>query len=137
MWIVQDILLLLVDVFVVVLPLPSVWGLQITKAEKIGVSAMFLLGGLYVPNVPSEPNEMLTNVKHRRRKPHPPPQTHLHPTQRSDIHGHRRGNLVPGGSLPRYYCRLPPLPAPTSTLAHLPSQRQYAVVIFILATSEE
>lgn len=46
MWIVQDILLLVVDIFVVALPLPLIWGLKITRAEKVGVSAMFLLGGL-------------------------------------------------------------------------------------------
>jgi len=46
MWIVQDILLLVVDVLVVALAIPLIWHLQITKAEKIGVSAMFLLDGM-------------------------------------------------------------------------------------------
>ena len=48
MWIVQDIFFLVLDVYVVVLPLPMIWNLQITRAEKIAVSGIFLLGSLCV-----------------------------------------------------------------------------------------
>ncbi|CAD6577297.1 MAG: hypothetical protein ASARMPRED_008203 [Alectoria sarmentosa] len=44
MWIVQDILFLVLNIYVVVLPLPMVWNLQITRPEKIAISGMFLLG---------------------------------------------------------------------------------------------
>lgn len=44
MWIVQDVLFLVLDIYVVVLPLPMIWNLQITRPEKIAVSGMFLLG---------------------------------------------------------------------------------------------
>lgn len=44
MWIAQDILFLVLDIYVVVLPLPMIWNLQITRPEKIAVSGMFLLG---------------------------------------------------------------------------------------------
>ena len=47
-WIVQDILILVIDVYIVVLPLPMIWKLQITKAEKIAISGLFLLGSLCV-----------------------------------------------------------------------------------------
>ena len=48
MWIVQDILFLVLNIYVVVLPLPMVWNLQITRPEKIAISGMFLLGSLCV-----------------------------------------------------------------------------------------
>lgn len=44
MWIVQDILFLVLDLYVVVLPLPMIWKLQVTRPEKIAISGMFLLG---------------------------------------------------------------------------------------------
>ena len=48
MFVVEDVLLLVVDLFVVALPLPMIWGLQMPRAEKVAISGMFLLGGLYV-----------------------------------------------------------------------------------------
>lgn len=54
MWIVQDILFLVLDIYVVVLPLPMIWNLQITRPEKIAISGMFLLGSLYVQYSPAE-----------------------------------------------------------------------------------
>ena len=48
MWIVQDIFFLVLDIYVVVLPLPMIWNLQITRPEKIAISGVFLLGSLYV-----------------------------------------------------------------------------------------
>ena len=34
------------DVYILVLPLPQVWQLQISKKQKIGLTALFTLGGL-------------------------------------------------------------------------------------------
>lgn len=48
MWIIQDIFFLLLDLYVVVLPLPMIWKLQVTRAEKIALSGVFLLGSLFV-----------------------------------------------------------------------------------------
>lgn len=48
MWIVQDILFLVLDIYVVILPLPMIWNLRITRPEKIAISGMFLLGSLCV-----------------------------------------------------------------------------------------
>ncbi|MCJ1339965.1 hypothetical protein MMC09_005257 [Bachmanniomyces sp. S44760] len=45
MFVVEDVLLLVVDLFVVALPLPMIWGLQMPRAEKVAISGMFLLGG--------------------------------------------------------------------------------------------
>ena len=54
MWIVQDILFLILDIYVVVLPLPTIWKLQITRPEKIAISGVFLLGSLYIHCSPAE-----------------------------------------------------------------------------------
>ncbi len=48
MWIVQDVFFLVLDIYVVVLPLPMIWNLQITRPEKIAISGVFLLGSLCV-----------------------------------------------------------------------------------------
>ena len=37
---------LLNDICIIVLPIPVIWRIQITRAEKIGLSSTFLLGGL-------------------------------------------------------------------------------------------
>lgn len=39
---------LLNDICIILLPIPIIWRIQITRAEKIGLSTTFLLGGLYV-----------------------------------------------------------------------------------------
>jgi hypothetical protein len=39
---------LVTDIFIVMLPIPMIWKIQISSAEKIAVSGAFLLGGLYV-----------------------------------------------------------------------------------------
>lgn len=52
MWIIQDIFFLLLDIYVVVLPLPMIWNLQITRAEKVALSGVFLLGSLCVQHSP-------------------------------------------------------------------------------------
>ena len=54
MWIVQDILILVLNIYVVVLPLPMIWDLQITRPEKIAISGVFLLGSLYVQHSRAE-----------------------------------------------------------------------------------
>ena len=36
------------DLYILVLPIPMVWRLQISFKRKLGISAMFMLGGLYV-----------------------------------------------------------------------------------------
>lgn len=36
------------DICIILLPIPIIWRIQITRAEKIGLSSTFLLGGLYV-----------------------------------------------------------------------------------------
>ena len=61
MWIVQDILFLVLDIYVVVLPLPMIWKLQITRPEKIAISGMFLLGSLYVQCSPYRNELRLTS----------------------------------------------------------------------------
>lgn len=60
MWIVQDILFLVLDLYVVVLPLPMIWKLQVTRPEKIAISGMFLLGSLCVQNYPRGKGPRLT-----------------------------------------------------------------------------
>lgn len=40
---------LLIDVMILCLPMPLVWRLKIERRQKITLSALFLLGGLYVP----------------------------------------------------------------------------------------
>ena len=52
MWIIQDIFFLVLDIYIVVLPLPMIWNLQIARAEKIAISGIFLLGSLCVPSFP-------------------------------------------------------------------------------------
>lgn len=39
---------ILTDVSILILPIPIVWHLQITKSQKLAVSGIFLMGGLYV-----------------------------------------------------------------------------------------
>lgn len=39
---------ILTDVSILILPMPTVWHLQIAKLQKFAVSGVFLLGGLYV-----------------------------------------------------------------------------------------
>lgn len=34
------------DVFTLVLPIPMVWSLRVSRRQKIGLSIVFLLGGL-------------------------------------------------------------------------------------------
>lgn len=41
---------LIIDVLVVVLPIPMLWGLQMPLTKKIGVIGMFSLGFLYDSN---------------------------------------------------------------------------------------
>lgn len=41
---------LIIDVLILALPLYEVAGLQMTKIKKIGISSIFLLGGVYVSN---------------------------------------------------------------------------------------
>ena len=36
------------DVLIVILPITSLWKVQISKAQKISISFIFMLGGLYV-----------------------------------------------------------------------------------------
>ena len=38
----------LLDIIVFVMPIPIVWRLNITRVQKLGISCIFLLGGLYV-----------------------------------------------------------------------------------------
>lgn len=61
MWIVQDVLFLVLDIYVVVLPLPMIWNLQITRPEKIAVSGMFLLGSLCVQSSSCRKGPWLTD----------------------------------------------------------------------------
>lgn len=72
---------LLTDIFIVILPIPMIWRIQITPAEKIAISGAFLLGGLFV----SLPNHRLFvslladndhHPQHLCRQPHPPPLPH-------------------------------------------------------------
>ena len=60
MWIVQDIFFLVLDIYVVVLPMPMIWNLQITRPEKIAISGVFLLGSLYVQRSPYRRGPRLT-----------------------------------------------------------------------------
>ena len=60
MWIVQDVFFLVLDIYVVVLPLPMIWNLQITRPEKIAISGVFLLGSLYVQHSPCRSESELT-----------------------------------------------------------------------------
>ena len=36
------------DLIIVILPQPVIWRLELTRKRKWGLSAVFLLGGLYV-----------------------------------------------------------------------------------------
>ena len=38
----------ILDVMVLVMPLPLIWGLQMSVRDKVAVSGIFLLGSLYV-----------------------------------------------------------------------------------------
>jgi hypothetical protein len=40
------------DCMTVLLPQPVIWGLNIGKRRKVGLSAVFAVGGLYVPSFP-------------------------------------------------------------------------------------
>jgi hypothetical protein len=40
---------LLIDLIIVALPLPMLWRLQLPVAKKIGISAMFSIGAVFVP----------------------------------------------------------------------------------------
>ena len=46
-YIVDSAMQLITDVVVLLIPLPVVWSLQIGTPRKIGLSVIFLLGGLY------------------------------------------------------------------------------------------
>ena len=61
MWIVQDVFFLVLDIYVVVLPLPIIWNLQITRPEKIAISGVFLLGSLCVQCSPCAKGPWLTD----------------------------------------------------------------------------
>ena len=39
---------MLTDIIILIIPMPIVWSLKISNRQKVAVSAIFLLGGLYV-----------------------------------------------------------------------------------------
>ncbi len=47
------ILNLFTDIAILILPISVVWKLQIKKSQKVAISGIFLLGGLYVVALPS------------------------------------------------------------------------------------
>ena len=47
MGIIQGVFGLLSDVYIFILPLPSLWGLQMRLRRKLGISAIFLTGLMY------------------------------------------------------------------------------------------
>ncbi len=47
---VGSILNILTDIVIVILPIPIVWSLQVTRQQKMALSGIFLLGGLCVVN---------------------------------------------------------------------------------------
>ena len=44
---------IILDWVLLMLPLPLVWGLKIPSSQKMGLTGIFLLGGLYVERVPN------------------------------------------------------------------------------------
>ena len=54
---------LLVDVTVVVLPMPVLWGLQMAVGKKVVLSGMFGLGIMYVHLCPSSLHFFSTNIR--------------------------------------------------------------------------
>lgn len=40
------------DFWILVLPLPMVWSLQLSRRRKVGLNLIFLIGGLYVSCIP-------------------------------------------------------------------------------------
>jgi hypothetical protein len=54
---------IVIDVFILVLPLLEVARLQMTNAKKIGILAIFLLGGVYVLWTPSLSLMCLSNMQ--------------------------------------------------------------------------
>lgn len=48
----SGVLNLLTDVLILCLPIPMVWGLNTTKAQKVTLTGIFLLGVLCVPRLP-------------------------------------------------------------------------------------
>lgn len=40
------------DFWILVLPLPMVWSLQLSGTRKVGLNVIFLIGGLYVSWIP-------------------------------------------------------------------------------------
>ena len=71
---------LLLDICIVVLPMPVLWGLQMVISKKLMLSGMFGLGIVYAPPIPSAqigpipPETILTfEPQHMRGDPRPHP----------------------------------------------------------------
>ncbi len=50
-YILQGIMNLLIDVGVIIVPMPMLWSLQMPFSKKMGIAAMFSIGVLYVLSV--------------------------------------------------------------------------------------
>lgn len=48
------------DFFIMILPLPMIWKLQLSRKGKVGISLVFLSGALYV--VPAPPYPWVTGI---------------------------------------------------------------------------
>ena len=90
-----------IDLLVVLLPMPVVWTLQMSKEKKFGVTAAFTLGMMYLPPLyppylPHHPYKQAIDKKQNSiRQPRPP-----HPNRHLLL---RRPNLLRHGQLhPRH-----------------------------------
>ena len=53
LWIGSSVTSLLTDVAILCLPMPMIWNMRASRNQKIALSAVFLLGALYVSQAPS------------------------------------------------------------------------------------
>lgn len=47
-YVVTSVINVVINIILLILPLPVVWHLQVSRARKLAISGMFLLGGSYV-----------------------------------------------------------------------------------------
>jgi len=72
---------MLSDIAMLSVPIYLIWRLQISRRRKIGISAIFLTGGLYVARFPTAPFHTHLQISQRMHLQHPASSIHIPPRQ--------------------------------------------------------
>ena len=98
------------DFYVFLLPIKSVWNLQLPRRQKIGLLVVFAGGLVFVPFPP--PSQSVTDTiaqcLHRRRRENSLPRSGFQPLLRLHLDRHRFVDNHGGRTRPRYCLRIDP-----------------------------